>query len=59
MFKPSHWKCICALKQEIIDILIKISKSNLINQVHNTDFAEQEHGLLKPHLVYWKKYFEP
>lgn len=52
MFKPSHRKCICALKQEIIDILIKINKSNLINQVYNIDFAEQEHGLLK-------KYFEP
>lgn len=41
MFKPPHWKCICALKQEIIDILITISRSNLMNQVHNIDFAEQ------------------
>lgn len=30
-----------ALKQKIIDILIKISRSNLMNQVHNIDFAEQ------------------
>lgn len=59
MFKPSHWKCIFALKQEIIDILIKISRSNLMNQVHNIDFAEQYHGLLKPHLVYRNTYFEP
>lgn len=41
MYKPSLWKCIWALKQEIIDILIKISRSNLMNQVHNMDFAEQ------------------